>query len=224
MLPLYTVTCLLSVTSVISKFRWIFCLHLSVFLSFLAAVFDLSQLLIQGRSSNEETLPSGVTGLITAREVFYSFANGFRLLFYWGFVAMIPLGETIPEGNKMHSGSWRRWGLVGLVLKWSTLLLVFLITLFQLIYRDVPALDQIGPVYEAAATLEIILSAVFILKLLLNTWARFSVGSTTPSKGKMLVQYAPIIVALMFSMWIALGNVILCESGSFSPTMMILTH
>ena len=111
-----------------------------------------------------------------------------------------------------------------MVLKWSTLLLVFLITLFQLIYRDVPALDQIGPVYEAAATLEIILSAVFILKLLLNTWARFSVGSTTPSKGKMLVQYAPIIVALMFSMWIALGNVILCESGSFSPTMMILTH
>ena len=87
-------------------------MHLSVFLSFLAAVFDLSQLLIQGRSSNEETLPSGVTGLITVREVFYSFANGFRLLFYWGFVAMIPLGETIPEGNKMHSGSWRRWGLV----------------------------------------------------------------------------------------------------------------
>ncbi|KAM5538174.1 hypothetical protein V8D89_008061 [Ganoderma adspersum] len=191
--------------------RWIFCLHLSVFLSFLAAIFDLSQLLIQGRSSNEETVPSGVTGLITAREVFYSFANGFRLLFYWGFVAMIPLGETIPEGNKMHSGSWRRWGLVGLVLKWSTLLLVLLITLFQLIYRDVPALDQIGPVYEAAATLEIISSAVFILKLLLNTWARFSVGSTTPSKGKMLVQYAPIIVALMFSMWIALGNVILFQ-------------
>ena len=106
---------------------------------------------------------------------------------------------------------------MGLVLKWSTLFLVLLITLFQLIYRNVPALNQIGPVYEAAATLEIILSAVFILKLLLNTWARFSVGSTMPSRGKMLVQYAPIIVSLLFSLWIALGNVILCESYSFSP-------
>ena len=200
-----------------SKFRWVFCLHLSAFILFLAAIFDLSQLLIQGRSSNEDSVPPGVAGLVTAREVFYSFANGLRLLFYWGFVAMIPLGETIPEGNKMHSGSWRRWGLMGLVLKWSTLFFVFLITLFQLIFRDVPALNQIGPIYETAATVEMILSAVFILKLLLNTWARFSVGSTTPSKGKMLVQYAPIIVALMFSLWISLGNVILCKSYSFSP-------
>ena len=106
---------------------------------------------------------------------------------------------------------------MGLVLKWSTLFFVFLITLFQLIFRDVPALNQIGPIYETAATVEMILSAVFILKLLLNTWARFSVGSTTPAKGKMLVQYAPIIVALMFSLWISLGNVILCKSYSFSP-------
>ena len=186
-------------------------MHISLLLSVLAAIFDLSQLLLPGRSSSNGTTPAGVSGLITVREVFYSFANGLRLLFYWGFVAMIPVGETIPEGNKMHSGSWRRWGLMGVVLKWSTLLIVLLTTILQLVFRDVAALEQIGPVYEAEATLEIILSAVFILKLLLNTWARFSVGSTTPSKGKMLIQYAPIIVSLLFSLWIAVGNVILCE-------------
>ncbi|TBU35105.1 hypothetical protein BD311DRAFT_773259 [Dichomitus squalens] len=191
--------------------RWIFCLHVSVLLAFLAAIFDLSQLLIQGRSSNNGLTPAGVSGLTTVREVFYSFANGLRFLFYWGFVATIPLGETVPEGNKMHSGSWRRWGLMGLVLKWSTLLLVLLTTILQLAFRDVSALEQIGPVYEAESTLEIILSAIFILKLLLNTWARFSVGSNTLSRGKMMMQYAPIIVSLLFSLWIAVGNVILFE-------------
>ncbi|KAI0651720.1 hypothetical protein C8Q79DRAFT_1004985 [Trametes meyenii] len=192
--------------------KWVFCLHLSVLIAFLAALFDLSQILIRGRVAVDLGIDNaGVSGLITAREVFYSFANGLRFLFYWGFVATIPLGETIPEGTMMHSGSWRRWGIIGLILKWSTLLLVILITVFQLIYRDVKAFEKIGAVYEAESTLEIIVSAVFILKLLLNTWARFPTGSTSPSKGKMLVQYAPMIVALLFSLWIAVGNVILFE-------------
>ena len=173
----------------------------------------MSQLLSRGRDeqSDSDDTAAGVSSLISAREVFYAFANTLRFLFYWGFVAMIPLGETIPEGNSMHSGSWRRWGLIGLLLKWSTLIVLLIMTILQIIYRTVVALEKIGPVYEAEAALEIILSAVFILKLLLNTWARYPVSSTTQTKGKMLVQYAPAIVALLFSLWIAVGNVILCE-------------
>ncbi len=193
--------------------RWVFCLHISVLLSFLAALLDLSQLLIRG---HEQAVPgadpeAGVKGLIQAREVFYSFANALRFLFYWGFVAMIPLGETIPEGNIMHSGSWRRWGIIGAILKWTSLTIVLVMSILQLTYRNAPSLQRIGPVYEAEATLEIILSAVFILKLLLNTWARYPTGTMTQSKGKMLVQYAPMIVALLFSLWIGVGNAILCE-------------
>ena len=185
---------------------------MSVVLSFLAALLDISQLLIRGRDQTAQTdEEAGVMGLIQAREIFYSFAAGLRFLFYWGFVAMIPLGETIPEGNTLHSGSWRRWGVTGMILKWSTLLLTVVMTILQIVYRDVPSLAQIGPVYEAEAALEIILSAVFILKILLNTWARYPAGSTTQTKGKMLVQYAPMIVALLFSLWIAVGNAILCE-------------
>ncbi|KAI0778048.1 hypothetical protein BD413DRAFT_465133 [Trametes elegans] len=190
--------------------KWIFSLHLSALAAFLAALFDLSQILIRGSVAMNQNLDAGgVAGLITAREVFYGFANGLRLFFYWGFVASIPLGETIPEGSMIHSASWQRWGILGMLLKWSTLLLVILSTIFQLIYRQIQAFEKIGAIYEAAGTLDIIVSAVFILKLLLNTWARFSVGTNTPSKGQMLVQYAPVIVALLFSFWIAIGNVIL---------------
>ena len=194
--------------------RWVFCIHLSVFLAFLAAIFDLSQLLIRGSTTSDDlsdNLPPGASGLITAREVFYAFSNSLRFLFYWGFVALIPLGETIPEGNQMHSASWRRWGFLGIFLKWATLLIQVVMLVLQLLYRNVAKLAQIGPVYEAESTLEIILSAVFILKLLLNTLAMFPVGTATQSKGKMLVQYAPIIVALLFSLWIAVGNAILCK-------------
>ncbi|KAI0639267.1 hypothetical protein C8Q77DRAFT_1152255 [Trametes polyzona] len=190
--------------------KWVFCLHLSVLLAFLAALFDLSQLLIRGREAVDLGLnTAGMQGLITAREVFYSFSDGLRFLFYWGFVATIPLGETMPEGTTLHSGSWQRWGMLGTILKWSTVVLVILITILQLVYRDVAAFEKIGPVYETEATLEIITSAIFILKLLLNTWTRFQVGSTAPTKGAMLVQYAPVIVALLFSLWIAVGNAIL---------------
>ncbi|KAI0824211.1 hypothetical protein BC628DRAFT_452098 [Trametes gibbosa] len=190
--------------------KLVFCLHVSVLLAFLAALFDLSQILIRGKVAVDLGLnTAGVSGLITAREVFYAFSNGLRFLFYWGFVAAIPQGETMPEGSMLHSGSWQRWGILGKILKWSTLLLVVLVTVFQILYRDVKALEKIGPVYEVEAALEIITSAVFVLKLLLNTWARFPVGSTVPSKGAMMVQYAPMILALMFSLWIAAGNAIL---------------
>ncbi|KAI0724414.1 hypothetical protein C8T65DRAFT_704286 [Cerioporus squamosus] len=191
--------------------RWVLCLHVSVLLAFLAAVLDLSQLLGRGHNDRSEDEAAGINSLISAREIFYAFANTLRFVFYWGFVAMIPLGETIPEGNTMHSGSWRRWGFIGLFLKWSALVTMLVMTILQIVYRDVVAFETIGPVYEAEAALEIILSAVFILKLLLNTWARYPVGSTTQTKGRMLVQYAPIIVALLFSLWIAVGNVILFE-------------
>ena len=195
--------------------RWIFCLHFAVFLAFLAALFDLSQLLLRGSTTTTDgttsDLPPGGAGLITAREVFYALSNSSRFLFYWGFVAMIPLGETIPEGNKMHSGSWRRWGRIGVVLKWLTLFIQVVMLVLQLLYRNIPQLAQIGPVYEAESTLEIILSAVFILKLLLNTLAMCPVGTSTQSKGKMLIQYTPAIIALLFSLWIAVGNAILCR-------------
>ncbi|EIW64800.1 uncharacterized protein TRAVEDRAFT_62242 [Trametes versicolor FP-101664 SS1] len=192
--------------------KLVFCLHLSVLVAFLAALFDLSQLLIRGKEAVDLGInTASVSGLITAREVFFAFSDGLRFLFYWGFVAAIPLGETIPENTVIHSGSWQRWGLLGKMLKWLTLLLVLLITIFQLVYRDVATLAKLGPIYETEATLEIIVSAVFILKLLLNTWARVPSGTTMPTKGAMLVQYAPMIVALLFSLWIAVGNAILYD-------------
>ncbi|OJT09497.1 hypothetical protein TRAPUB_14031 [Trametes pubescens] len=192
--------------------KLVFCLHLSVLVAFLAALFDLSQILIRGKEAVDLGLnTAGVSGLITAREVFFACSDGLRFLFYWGFVAAIPLGETIPENTVIHSGSWQRWGLLGQMLKWATLLLVLLITIFQLVYRDVATLAKLGPIYETEATLEIIVSAVFILKLLLNTWARVPSGTTMPTKGAMLVQYAPMIVALFFSLWIAVGNAILYD-------------
>ncbi|CDO72369.1 hypothetical protein BN946_scf184977.g67 [Trametes cinnabarina] len=192
--------------------KWVFCLHVSVLISFLAALFDLSQILIRGRQATDRGLDSAsVSGLVTAREVFYAFANGFRFLFYWGFVAQVPMGETMPEGTIMHSGSWQRWGLLGTLLQWATLLFIILSTILQLVYRNVTAFEKIGPVYEAEGTLEIIVSAVFLLKLLLNSWARFPTGSTTLPTSKMLLQYAPAISTLLFSFWIAVANVILFE-------------
>ncbi|KAI8995501.1 hypothetical protein BD414DRAFT_534664 [Trametes punicea] len=192
--------------------KWVFCLHVSVLLAFLAALFDLSQILIRGRRETDRGVDNaGVSGLITAREVFYAFANGLRFLFYWGFVSTIPLGETMPEGTVMHSGSWQRWGLSGTIVQWATLLLIALSTILQLVFRNVQAFEKIGPVYEAEGALEIIMSAVFMIKLFLNSWTRFSVGSTTPPSSKMLMQYAPVVVALLLSFWIAVGNVVLFE-------------
>ncbi|KAH9944501.1 uncharacterized protein BXZ73DRAFT_87385 [Epithele typhae] len=182
--------------------RWVFCIHVAILLAFLAGVLDLAQILLR--------VPPAY-GIITAREIFYAMSNSLRFLFYWGFVAMIPLGETIPEGNIAHSGSWRRWGTLGIFLKWITVFVQVVMFVLQLLYRNITSLGQIGPVYETEATLEIILSAFFILKLLMNTLSVMPTRATRQSKGKMLVQYSPIIVTLLFSLWIAVGNAILFE-------------
>jgi hypothetical protein len=162
-----------------------------------------------------------VTGLTTASQVGFALSTGFRYLFFWTFVAVRPRGEPHPSRSlvshgtnssrivwrgQTHSASWSRWGLLGFVLKWGTMALVLAIPLMQILWRNVIAFNQYSPVYVVEATIEIVASTVFILKLILNTYL---ITATTLSKA--LSYYTAPMLALLVSLSLGIGNSIRCE-------------
>lgn len=158
--------------------------------------------------SNPESKPTYVSGIIIAREVGFGFSTGLRLLFYWAFVAQPPRAEQLlPMTRKgIHSGAWNRWGIIGTLLQWATGAMIVAVFVIQLIWRIEQ--DFIGPtnLYNADAGIEIILSAVFLLKLGLNT----SLCISAP-KIRVMMSYSGFIIALILSIGIGLGNLVTCE-------------
>ncbi|TCD66364.1 hypothetical protein EIP91_001413 [Steccherinum ochraceum] len=144
-------------------------LALGMFTVFLIMQRDNSQVLLRfGADAKPEQRWSTVTALITTREIFLALSFGLRLLFFWFFVAQPPPGEKEPDNGQLHNGSWEKWGLVGVFLKWALVLMCAAITLLQILYRTVAALSKFGPVYEVACTMEIVITACFMLKIFLN--------------------------------------------------------
>ncbi|KZT06831.1 uncharacterized protein LAESUDRAFT_759008 [Laetiporus sulphureus 93-53] len=190
----------------------ILCLHLSIIVAFISAILDLVQLLVRGSEAVDDALDlTSVTGLITVREVGYALSFGLRFLFFWGFVAQPPPGEARSMGNVRHNGSWNRWGAIGIVLEISTLALVLVDPVLQVIYRVVTSLHKIGPLYEVESAIQAVLSAVFILKLLLNSWVRWTVNGDVPPTLKTIGNYSAMILALLISALIGIGNLAMFE-------------
>jgi hypothetical protein len=200
--------------------RLVIYLYSSSLLAFTAAIFDLSQILAQVRPNADKGAvprPVSVSGLIITREIGHALSFGFRFIFFWTFVARRPRGEPPPippedrdkEYNPRehsHSASWQRWGILGITLKWVLLVASISIPILQIVWRDVPGLNQFGGVYTAEATLEIVVSALFILKLLLNV----SLSPLTP-RWRSLRSYAAPLLALLISSGLGIGNLIYCE-------------
>lgn len=194
-------------------------LYTSALLGFVAAILDLSQVLVRGTVNTDDgTDLNSVSGLITAREIGLALSFGFRYLFLWSFVSERPRGEPpplrAPPGdsgrfdvrNDFHSADWRRWGILGLILKWSLLAQVIAIALMQIIWRTVKTQDQYGPLYMAEATVQIVASALFLMKLKLNIF----LSPFTPL-WRPLRYFAAPMVATLISIGIGIGNLDFCE-------------
>lgn len=190
-------------------------------MAFIASILDLSQILQRGRTNtNKGAGLQAVSGLLVARELGFAISVGLRFLFFWLFVAVPPRGEKvtpIPSDAKAnismfsfrepnHSGAWGRWGIPGLILKWSILAITFIIGVLQIVWRIVPNDNRLGGTYGAEATMEIVTSALFILKLLLNS----SITTVAP-RSKVLRGYSAMIVALLINFGLGIGNVATCE-------------
>ena len=171
-------------------------------ITFFASLFDLGQLIARGRIGSSSS--PAVTGFVAARDVFLAIATGLRFLFFWLYVAEPPRGETaIPLA---HSGTWGKWGLLGLALKWVLLAITLAISIMQIIWRISSNADNFGTVYGAESAMEIIASAVLLLKLLLNV----SITSVAP-RYKALRDYSAVIAALSINVGVGIGNVVTCE-------------
>ncbi|TFY53119.1 hypothetical protein EVJ58_g9629 [Rhodofomes roseus] len=196
----------------------LFCLHMSVIIAFVSSILDLIQLLVRGAANvNNNADLSSVSGLTSVREVGFALSFGLRFLFFWGFVTQPPPGESRPEGNNtLHNGSWRRWGLLGLVLEMFTLALVLIDPVLQILYRLITSLHKIGPLYEVESTIQVILSVVFILKIFLNCWVKMLVNENAVPIRKALAGYSAVITALVISGLIGIGNIAMFE---FSETI-----
>ncbi|THH20847.1 hypothetical protein EW146_g603 [Bondarzewia mesenterica] len=193
-------------------------LFTSVLLAFFAAILDLVQGLVRGRVSRKGLNVNSVVPFILAREVLFAVATSVRFLFFWVYVAQPPPGEfvTLTRENQrqsflalgsnrqsMHSGAWSRWGVVGWILKWLLLPLSIAIGVLQILWRIVHAFHKVGVIYEVEGTMEITVSAIFIIKLMLNTLI-----ASTPSRWKTLSRYSIMIFALLINMGIGIGNII----------------
>ena len=155
------------------------------------------------------------------REIGFALSVGLRFFFFWLFVAEPPRGEKVkpvpydPETNFFvhafkepdHSGAWGHWGRTGMILRWLLLAMTFVITVLQMVWRLVSSNSFTSPVYTAESTLEIIASVIFILKLVLNTLI-----TTTVPRSRMVRRYSTMVVALIFSIGLGIGNVAVCKS------------
>lgn len=192
--------------------RTVATLHLAVLLAFIAGILDLSQVLLRFGVNAQPThhWPT-ISGLIRAREVFLALSFGLRFGFFWLFVAQPPIGEQDCQPGLLHSGSWERWGMIGLLLKWTLAPLCVAIGILQILFRLVSSLNGFGPVYEVENTVEIVTSACFMLKLMLNGYLTVVTAPPGRWRWKPCVAYIPVLVALGMNAAIGAGNMITCE-------------
>ena len=144
-----------------------------------------------------------------------------RFFFFWRFVAMPPRGEiailpTPGRSNRssyvmdeeFHSGSWGRWGITGVVAKYTLLMGTIAIGVTQSIWRLGFAfgLIRFTSVYRADAVLQIIMSGLFILKLAGNSY----LSPLTP-RWRTIRDYIPVATAISIGLGIAIGNLMCSE-------------
>ncbi|KAJ7070767.1 hypothetical protein C8F01DRAFT_1107694 [Mycena amicta] len=174
-----------------------------------AAILDLTQILLRGTANTNQGLAlATVTGIVNAREVGFALAFGARYLYLWAYVAQRPRYEPRPSSqidplfstNNIHSASWERWGVPGLVLKYTLLAAVLSIPILQIIWRIATGNS---PVYIAESGIQIAVSVLLMGKLLLNLFL-----TTVAPWWRPFLPYIVPIFALLISMGIGAGNVL----------------
>ncbi len=183
---------------------------------------DLSQLLTRGNFAVQTgTNINQVLALLVAREVGLSIFPGLFFLFFWFYVALPPRGELEkPYGGRSysydmgiihypeayHSARWDRWGRIGEVIQWLLLGAVIAVPVLQAVWRLSAFAIVFGPVYNASATLEIILASVFALKMLGNVWL-----SSLPPRWRIVRDYLPALIPLTISLVVSIMNTVICK-------------
>ncbi|KAF7337466.1 hypothetical protein MSAN_02219600 [Mycena sanguinolenta] len=186
-------------------------LYISCLLAFIAAILDLSQILLRGIKNTDAGLGlNTVTGLIDTREVGFALAFGFRFLYLWEFVGQRPRYEPRPRtrddddsftsDSGYHSASWERWRTLGFILKFVLLGSVIAIPILQIVWRIATGFST---VYNAESTLQIAVSVLLIVKLMLNLYL-----STVAPWWRPFVPYLIPFMALMISTGIGTGNLL----------------
>ena len=170
-----------------------------------------------------------LSALTVLRELSFAASIGLRFLFFWIFVSEPPRGElpplpipderplnfiTLDSDAFLHSAHWSRWSIPGFLLKWSLLAMTIAITVLQAIWRIAPHLRRYGPVYNIDGTLQIVVSSLYILKLLANTY----LSPLTP-RWKTLRDYSPMFLSLAISMGLGIGNILCCKSQNIIATL-----
>lgn len=191
--------------------RLMLCLHISAISAFISAMIDVAQVYKRSTMATSSRADLAmVQGLIIAREIGFSLSFGSRFLFFWGFVGEATPGEPVLGKSSWHNGSWDRWGVLGMGLKWSSFSSTVAVLVLQVLFRVVNTLQKLGPVYVAESTVEIILSVIFILKLFLNACACMLHNPATVPGKMVLVIYLPMIMALSLGLWVSIGNLLSC--------------
>lgn len=189
--------------------RIIACLHGAIFLAFAGAILDLVQVLARGKQSAAAVANiNPFLSLTISREIAYALSFGLRFLFYWALVACPPRKQQDDDREMMHSGSWGRWGITGYSLKYLLILMTLAITTLQVMVRVDMPLENNSFLFNAEGALESSISAVFMLKIFLNIYlaALDSFGAT--SRSQLLLEYSPVLCALVISLGIGVGNVV----------------
>ena len=159
-----------------------------------------------------------IDALRAVREALSSIASGLRFLYFWAFVSQAPLCEQgLASFLPMHSGSWLQWGLIGTVLRWSTLVASFTIFVLQALWRLVHPLRKFGPVYDVESAFEITTSGVYIIKLILN-----ALLVEESCRRQTLWQYSTAFFALIINSSIGIGNLLRCKL--FLQDIQLLNH
>jgi hypothetical protein len=188
-------------------------LYASAFFAFFASILDLAPILALTKT-NAGQLPLTTSFKIISilREISLSVSIGFRFLYFWTFVAQ-PIKSERPEPGttgdlfklkeRGRSASWGRWGIPGLILKWSLLTLTLTIPVTQTVWRNLSQTRK--TLYFTDSSLETVVSALFILKIGLN-----SLLSRKTWKQILLFYISPLF-ALGISLGLGLTNIIVCE-------------
>ena len=173
-------------------------------MAFVASILDLSLILQRGKPNTNPAPP-----LIKTREIAFAFSNSLRFIFFWIFVAEPPKAERDTPNARAgtHSGNWDAWGFVGLGLRWLTLCLSLAIFALQVAWRLDSRVNEYTNAYSAESAIEVILSAILLLKIFLNCS-----HCTLTSKWICILDYLGFIVSLILGLGFGIANIMHRES------------
>ncbi|KAJ1311643.1 hypothetical protein OPQ81_010119 [Rhizoctonia solani] len=181
--------------------KYVFNALLATLLAFLSAIIDFGQLIIISRGVFTGT----VFPLRIARELGYAVSFGMRFFFFWQ--------SSFVMEDEFHSGSWGRWGIIGVLAKYALLMSTIMIGVTQAIWRLGFAfgLIRFTSVYRADAIIQIVMSGIFLLKLAGNSYI-----SPLMPRWKTVRDYLPVATSISIGAGVAIGN-LMCMRFSESP-------